>query len=591
MTSLPASILSAEQQTRLQGLARELSAEQLSWASGYLAGVAAAASAQRSAPAPVLAGARRGPQVTVLYGSETGHARGLAERIGRMLAEKGIHGRVTSMGEYKPRNLRDERFLVIVTSTHGEGDPPEPARGLVEFLMGRKAPRLNGVRYAVLGLGDSSYEHFCKTAKDLDARLEQLGAERLRPRVDCDVDFSATASTWIDELIPRLETLAGRAESPFLVASTPAGAATAADPSGGVLSATVLEHIRLNGRGSSKATFHIEFGLADADVRHAPGDSLGVITENDPALVDELLDALGMAADQDLVRSLQTEYELTVLTPGFIDAYGNAGNIEALTKLVSGPGRGALRSYLCDRQIVDVVREYPLKGLSSAALRGMLRKLQPRLYSIASSASAAPGEIHITVSEVRYQSAFGSRSGVASGNLCSRAGEGASFQVFIERNDNFRLPEDPATPIIMIGAGTGVAPFRAFLQEREAQGARGKSWLFFGDRNFRTDFLYQTEWQQYLKDGLLTRMDVAFSRDQDRKAYVQNRLRERGREVFGWLQEGAYVYVCGDAKQMAPDVNAALIDIVATHGGWDTETAREYVNEMTLERRYRRDVY
>lgn len=591
MVPLQASTLSAEQQARLQSLARELSAEQLAWASGYLAGVAAADSAQRSAPAQAATVVRRGPQVTVLYGSETGNARGLAERIGRELAEKGIHGRVIGMGEYKPRNLKDERFLIIVTSTHGEGDPPEPARGLVEFLMSRKAPGLNGVRYAVLGLGDSSYEYFCKTANDLDTRLEQLGAERLHPRLDCDVDFSATAGEWIDQLIPRLEALAGRAESPFLVVSTPARSAASADASGGVMPATVLEHIPLNGRGSSKAAFHIEFGLADGEVRHVPGDSLGVITENDPALVEELLDALGLIADEDLASSLRTEYELTVLTPGFIEAYGKAGNIEALTKLVSEPQRVALRSYLRDRQIVDVVREYPLKGLSGAALRGMLRKFQPRLYSIASSASAAPGEIHITVSEVRYQSAFGSRSGVASGNLCNRAGEGASFQVFIERNDNFRLPEDSATPIIMIGAGTGVAPFRAFLQEREVQGARGKSWLFFGDRNFRSDFLYQTEWQQYLKDGLLTHMDVAFSRDQDQKVYVQDRLRERGREIYGWLQEGAYVYVCGDAKRMAPDVNVALIDIIASHGGRDRESAREYVNELTLERRYRRDVY
>lgn len=585
MIAVHASILEPGQQARLEALARELTPTQIAWASGYLAGLVAQAAA--STAAQPAAAARR--PVTVLFGSETGNAGSLAARIGRQLTDRGVDSQVVSMGEYKPRNLKDEQLLIVVTATHGEGDPPESARGFFEFLMGRKAPKLEGLRYAVLGLGDSSYEHFCKAARDIDARLEQLGAQRIHARADCDVDFEATAGGWIEALTPQLATLAVPALPAAL--EVPAAPPPPGAPACGPASATVLDLIRLNGRGSDKTTCHVEFDVSAAGLQHQPGDSLGIAPANDPALVAELVEQLGLSPDESLERALHGEYELTVLTPGFIEGYARAGDIEPLVKLCADKDRTALRRYMENRQILDVVRAHPLRGLPAGQFTALLRKLEPRLYSIASSAAAAPGEIHITVAEVSFASPLAQRLGTASGQLCRRTEPGASFQVHVERNEQFRLPEDPQTPLIMIGAGTGVAPYRAFMQEREARGARGRTWLFFGERRFRTDFLYQGEWQQYLREGWLTRLDLAFSRDQERKIYVQDRLRERGRELYGWLQEGACLYVCGDAKSMAPDVQAALVDIVATHGGRDAESAREYLNDLTLERRYRRDVY
>lgn len=587
MISLNAPKLSAEQRAKLDRLARELTAEQLIWASGYFAGLAGQGA---TPPAPVAAAGTAAPSVTVLFGTETGNARALAGRIGQALAQRGVGCQVIGMDEYKPRLLKSEQHLLVVTATHGEGDPPEPSRGFHEFLMGRKAPKLDGVRFAVLGLGDSSYEFFCQTAKNIDARLAELGAERVHPRADCDVDFEAPAAAWIGEVTALFAKLASRTAPPLVV--LPGGLAEPPpEETAKPVPAVVLDRIRLNGRGSDKATYHIEFDLGGAPLRYLPGDSLGIRIENDPALVQELVDGLGLGADEDLAQALRTEFELTVLTPAFIEAYARAGGIEPLLALHADSDRKALRRYMENRQIVDVVREYPVSGLSAATLKGLLRKLQPRLYSIASSAVACPGEVHIAVAEVQYRSPFAERLGVASGALCRRIEPGATLDVHVERNAQFRLPEDPQTPIILIGAGTGVAPYRAFLQEREAQGVRGRAWLVFGERRFRTDFLYQTEWQQHLREGVLTRMDVAFSRDQGRKIYVQDRLRERGREIYAWIEEGAHIYVCGDASRMAPDVHAALIDVIATHGGRDPEAAREYLNDLTIERRYKRDVY
>jgi sulfite reductase (NADPH) flavoprotein alpha-component len=587
-----AGLLSMEQLARLQALARELNPVQRAWASGYLAAGAGATAAND--PASTAAQLR----ATVLYGSETGHARDVARRLGEQLGASGAAVRVLGMGEYRPRELKDERFLLVVTATHGEGDPPEPARGFYEFLMGRKAPKLAGMQFAVLGLGDSSYEFFCKTARDIDARLEALGGERLCERRDCDVDFEQPAAAWRAAAVPliaaRLKAAgatAGRVTAGEATAAATSPQASFTEDRSAELPAVVLDHLRLNGRGSDKATYHIEFDIDGSPVRHLPGDALGVVVQNDPALVAELLEPLGLGSDTALAAALGSGYEITALTPGFIEAYARAGEIGTLAELCAAKDRSALRGFMANRQIVDVVREYPVKGLSAQTLKDMLRKLEPRLYSIASSAEAAPGEIHVTVAEVQFRSRFGPRFGVGSGQLCRRIEPGTALQVYVQRNEQFRLPEDPATPVIMIGAGTGVAPYRAFMQEREVQGTAGRAWLIFGERRFRTDFLYQAEWQQYLKDGLLTRMDIAFSRDQRDKVYVQHRLRERGRELFAWLEEGACVYVCGDAQAMAPDVHAALIDVVAEHGALDAESAREYLNELTLERRYRRDVY
>jgi len=585
--------LTADQMARLSSFAREFSPSQWVWISGYFAGLAQAGGAGLApAQTQVVASSSAPEQALVLYGTETGNAKGLAKKVVEQFASRGFEARAVDMEAYKTRELKTEKHIIVITATHGEGDPPDPARPFFEFLSSKKAPKLNQAHFAVLGLGDTSYEFFCKAAHDMDAQLETLGAVRLLDRVDCDVDYEETAHAWIEQVVEAFSTRMEPASSPSLHVESPHAVVgeLAHGSEDQPLHATLGERVLLNGRGSDKATYHIEVMLENDDPIHHPGDALGVVVENDVALVEEIVHALGFNSNG-AAEKLRRECELTILTPKFIKAYGEAADAAELKALSAEGNRDALNAYINNRQIVDVVREYPVQGMAPDLFTGMLRPLKPRLYSIASSAEACPGEIHLTVAEVVYESPLAKRYGVASAYLNHRLEESAALRVYVEPNTRFRLPDDPQTPVIMIGAGTGVAPYRAFIQEREVRGQEGRSWLFFGDRRFRTDFLYQAEWQQYIKDGYLTRMDVAFSRDQERKMYVQHRLLEHGKEIFAWLEEGAILYVCGDAKHMAPDVHNALIRIVAEQGGHDEEAAREYVNALTADKRYKRDVY
>jgi sulfite reductase (NADPH) flavoprotein alpha-component len=582
--------LTDAQAERLQALVAELTPTQMAWLSGYLAaraqlgGDAAAMPAAAATPAGAL---------TVLYGSQSGNGAKLARRLAELAQARGLAVTLTSTADYKPARLRDERTLALIVSTHGEGEPPDSARELHEYLHGRKAPRLEGLRFGVLALGDSSYEFFCQTGKDFDAVLEKLGAQRLLSRVDCDVDDDDVAAAWLDALLREVSTVAG----PAATAVKPQSTAGAQYDKRHPYQAEVLENINLNGRGADKETRHIE--LAVPGLGYQPGDALGVLARNDPALVEALLAALDLPAaaavavgdaSVPLAEAL-AGYEITTLTRPFLAAYAALADSAKLTALLAEGNEDALRGYLSGRQIIDVVREFPVTGLTAEEFTALLRRLPPRLYSLASSQAACPDEAHITVAAVRYESLGIPRQGVASTWLADRVKPGDSVPVFIEHNDNFRLPGSPDTPVIMIGPGTGVAPFRAFLQEREATGAGGRNWLFFGDRHFHTDFLYQTDWQGWLKGGLLTRMDVAFSRDQAQKVYVQQRLRERAGDLYAWLQDGAHVYVCGDATAMAADVHAALRDIVAGEGRLTAEAAEDYLRELSRNRRYQRDIY
>ena len=584
--------LSPDQAARLDALVRELGQAQLQWLSGYLA---ARAELGAGAPAATVAPSQSQASLTVLHGSQSGNGAKLARRLAELAQARGLPVTLASMADYKPARLRDERLLALIVSTHGEGEPPDSARELHEFLHGRKAPRLEHLRYSVLALGDSSYEFYCQTGKDFDAVLETLGAQRLAPRVDCDVDYDDAAAAWIDSLLGQVSAAAAPAVSATTAATTSDGSQH--DKRHPYL-AEVLENINLNGRGADKETRHIE--LAVPGLSYQPGDALGVLARNDPALVEALLTVLKLPATASvkagdgtlpLADALDHYYEITTLTRPFLAAYGALADSGKLAGLLAAGSEDALRAYLHGRQIIDVVQEFPVPGLTAEQFVGLLRRLPPRLYSLASSLAACPDEAHITVAAVRYESLGVRRLGVASTWLADRVKPGDTVPVFIERNDNFRLPTNPDTPLIMIGPGTGVAPFRAFLQEREASGAGGRNWLFFGDRHFHTDFLYQIEWQAWLKAGLLTRMDVAFSRDQAQKVYVQQRLRERAAEVYAWLQDGAHVYVCGDATAMAVDVHAALRDIVAAEGKLDAEAAEEYLRELSRNRRYQRDIY
>lgn len=596
--------LSSEQADQFNKLVASLSPDQANWISGYLAGLKAAAWEGGGSPAMPAEGAQEASRITILYGSETGNAEHVAELARQRAIEEGFPARAVDMADYKAKDLKNEKLVMIVTATHGEGDPPDPATDFYEFVHGRKAPKLSGTKFAVLSLGDSSYEHFCQTGKDFDARLAELGAERLHERVDCDVDFEETAERWVEEALGVFAEHAQPAESApsNVVAFTGAGEQREAPKYDrkNPFPAEVLENIHLTGRGSNKETRHLELSLEGSGLSFEPGDALCLVAENRSDVVNELLEALGFSGEETiegprgevpLEEALRRDYEITTLTPPFMKAWAEQAGSDELDELVADDNRKQLMSYMWGRHVVDVVAEYPVSGLEPQTFVGMLRKLQPREYSIASSYNANPDEVHITVAAVRYHSHGRDRYGVASTYLADTIEPGDTVPVYVQRNKNFKLPSDSSAPIIMIGPGTGVAPFRAFLEERGEQDAGGSNWLFFGEQHFRTDFLYQTDWQRWLKDGVLTRMDVAFSRDGAEKEYVQHRLLERGREVYEWLQEGAYIYVCGDAESMAPDVHAALHEVVQREGGLSEEQAAEYVKDLQRNKRYQRDVY
>ncbi len=603
-----AGLFDQNQAQALNALLPTLTPEQTLWLSGFLAGLSRQGIAV-PAQGPVAGAPAAGPKVTVLYATETGNAAGVAKQAAERLIAAGLEARALNMADYKQRDLKSESHVIMVAATHGEGEPPEGAAGFFEFLAGRKAPKLDGVKFAVLGLGDTSYVHFCEAAKVLDRRFEELGAERLVERVDCDVDYEDVAEDWIVSL------------ADMLAADAPAQAAKAATaaPSGlaafglapadahapaytrkNPFESAVLESVRLNGRYSDKQTQHIELSLEGSGISFQPGDSLGVLASNDIALVDEIVEALDFApdapvsvngTDKPVAEALCDDLELTMLTPGFLKAYADASGADELADLTREGNEAGLHAFMKEHQVADVVARWPATGLAPADFTAMLRKLQPRLYSIASSHAALPDEVHLTVGVTRTTPRGRARAGVASTFLADRRVPGEQIRVYVSENENFRLPADPDQPLIMIGPGTGVAPFRAFMQEREETGAGGKSWLFFGDRRFTEDFLYQTEWQRWLKDGVLSRMDVAFSRDQAEKVYVQDRLREKAADVYSWISDGAAIYVCGDADSMAPAVHEALAGILQKQGGISAEDAEAHLKQMQRERRYQRDVY
>ena len=590
--------LSEEQWKTVRTVATALKPQQALWLSGYFAGLADAArpEAAHLVPAGLGSGTAASPAaartLTILYGSETGNGGSVARRLAEKARAAGLDPALIDMADYKPRRLKEEQDLLIVASTHGEGAPPASAASFFEFVEGRKAPRLDGVRYAVLALGDSTYEFFCGAGRRIDARLAELGAERLRERVDCDVDYDDPAAGWIDAALAALAPVTP-APGAISVAASPSPAAT--HDKRNPFPAIVIENLALTGRGSSKETRHVELSLEGSGLVFEPGDALGVQPRNDPALVEALLAALGLTGGEALTlkgeattlgAALDAVLEITAATPRFLDHWAELSDAAALKDL-AGDARAA---FLRENHVIDIVRRYPVTGVDAAALAAGLRPLQPRLYSIASSAKAIPDEVHLTVSTVRYGLNGEERFGVASGQFSRHAGPETVLPVYVQENPRFRLPADGA-PIIMIGAGTGVAPYRAFLQEREAQGADGRAWLFFGERNFDSDFLYQTEWQGFLKDGVLSRMNVAFSRDGAEKTYVQHRLLEEARDVYAWLEEGAHLYVCGDGSRLAPDVYRALAAIVAGQSGRGKAAAEDYLAALQESRRYQIDVY
>ncbi len=591
-----------EQTELLNRLLPTLTETQSLWLSGYLAAIqssslqAAPAVEERPAPAAVRAIPK---EVTILFGSQTGNAQNLAKKAGKTLEERGFQVTVSAMSDFKPNNLKKVKNLLIVVSTHGEGDPPDNALTFHEFVHGKRAPKLEDFRYSVLALGDSSYEFFCQTGKDFDKRLEELGGTRITPRVDCDLDFEEPAAEWTEAVLAGLSEGESSNPSPAAAASVSASApAESVYSRSNPFRAEVLENLNLNGRGSNKETRHLEISLEGSGLTYQPGDSLGVYPENDPELVDLLLAEMSWDPEETvrvkeetvtLKEALTAHFEITVLTKPLVEKAAKFSGNEELQQLVSDSNQ--LKSYMVGRDLIDLVRDFKPWNGSAQEFVSILRKMPARLYSISSSFKANPDEVHLTIGAVRYDAHGRERKGVCSILCAERLQPGDTLPVFIQHNENFKLPENPDTPIIMVGPGTGIAPFRSFMQEREESGADGKSWLFFGDQHFVTDFLYQTEWQKWLKDGVLTKLDVAFSRDGDEKVYVQHRMQENSKELFQWLQEGAAVYICGDEKNMAHDVHNALIDIIEKEGGISRDQASEYLADMQKNKRYQRDVY
>src|SRR5688572_3610234 len=613
-----------DRRDQLQQLATELNREQLMWLSGYFAGAAAAAPASipgfqnnllggnargqmasaaapaSVAPAPAAAAA---PSLTIISASHTNNGRKISEKLLAAVQALGVQARMIKAGDYQAREIAREKLLYVVISTHGDGDPPDEARGLYEFLGTKRAPQLPELQYAVLALGDSSYPKFCEAGRVVDERLAKLGAKRLLPRVDCDVDFEQLAKTWADDALARVREVADKfrpAGGGAAFAATPAAAQAPAiaelkreQPA----TAEVLANQRIVGRGALREVRHVELSFPGLGNLYKPGDALGIVHRNPESAIEAVLQATKLDAGASVTRDgkthtllewLRDERELTRIARPLLVQVAERSKAD-LSDLLGPNSTAAVARLTATSQVADVLAKYPAEWTPDA-LVAALRPVTGRVYSIASSPAAVGDEAHLTVAVVGSDTDRKLLAGAAS-NFVVNTEVDSQVQVWIERNDRFRVPADGARDIIMIGPGTGVAPFRGFVQEREATGATGRNWLFFGGRSLYQDFLYQLEWQQALKRKSLHRVDVAFSRDQERKIYVQHRIKEAGKELFSWLSNGAYLYVCGDASAMAPDVNAALLDLVGEHGGMDADDAQAWVADLTADGRYLRDVY
>lgn len=593
--SIKFSPLNEAQLKALQDLTAGIQPDQMIWLNGYFQGLAGGVTVGAGVPAAQPEVTAEKLPLTILYGTHTGRSKALAKVLCEKASAQNIECVTKPMDDYKTKQLKDEKNVLVIVSTHGEGEPPEMAEDFHEFITGKRAPKLDGLNYSVLALGDKSYKLFCQTGVEIDEAFKKAGANELVPIVKCDVDYEEDAAKWTEDVLNELEKLQPEPSAqPLQKASVKEEEVVYSRKN--PFKSTVLDKTRITGRDSDKEVYHLELSLEGSGIKYEPGDALGVIAQNPLQLVKDIIKSLGVINNEvvetrigklQFNEALEHHYEITTLTRDVIEKYAEKTGLKEVQDILEDEEK--LDHYLYGHDVLDLLQEYPAK-LTATEFLEVLRPLPPRLYSISSSQESVEDEVHITVSRVRYENKGRKRYGACSTFLADRLEVDETALIYIDKNPNFRLAEN-GNPIIMVGAGTGIAPYRAFLQQREVENKKGKSWLFFGERRFSSDFLYQVEWQKYLKKGYLEKIDLAFSRDQDEKVYVQHKLKEQQEEVFNWLQNGASFYLCGDMKYMARDVQQTLLDIIKTQGGMTDKKARAYFKKLKKEKRFMADVY
>jgi sulfite reductase (NADPH) flavoprotein alpha-component len=591
--SLKTNPFNEKQLQAFRELVTDLSSDQIMWLSGYLEGcLVAGGGGEIAYPEAAVSLPASNLNFTILYGSETGRSQSLADKLAEKATNKNINTQVFSMYDYNYKKLKEEDNVAIIVSTHGEGEPPDMAEDFYKYVTGTRAPNLGSLNYSVLALGDKTYKHFCKTGEDIDSALKNLGAYRSISMVKCDVDFSRDAELWMNNFIlnlaPSQSAQADEGES----GNSYAEEFSKTNP----YMATVLEKVKITGRDSDKEVYHVELSLEGSGLEYEPGDSLGIFAKNPEELVEQILEKTGFDPEQkvdiksneiSIKDALSYHLEITTLTFDVIKKFqAKTGNKE-LEKVINDDNLSD--DYLYGHDVLDLLDDFPYEWNANKLVE-VLREIPPRLYSISSSMESVGEEVHTTVSVVRYERNNRLRNGACSSFLADSIDLDEQIPVYIEKNPSFRLPANDSK-IIMVGAGTGIAPYRAFMQHRESMDVKGESWLFFGDRRFSADFLYQVEWQKLLKSKHLTKLDVAFSRDQEEKVYVQHKLKENQEELFKWIENGAHFYLCGDMKYMAKDVNKTLLEIIQVQGGISEEQAEKYLKNLKREKRFQTDVY
>ena len=587
--------LNDKQLSALNELIDNISAEQIIWLNGFLEGRlsglnsgATTISETKIESAPVAQ-----TNLTILYGSETGNSKSLADKLAEKATFKNISANVISMYDYNYKKLKEEENVAVIVSTHGEGDPPDMAEDFYKYITGSRASKLENLNYSVLALGDKSYKYFCKTGEEIYSAFKKLGAFSIVSLENCDVDYEAKAEVWMNNF---LLNLAPTVSVPAVANDGIQNAIVSEYSKKNPFLATVLEKVKITGRDSDKEVYHLELSLDDSGITYEPGDSLGIFTKNPDSLVEQIIKKTGFNPEQivdineeeiTIADALKYHLEITILTFDNIRKYFEKTKNPAIEKLLNDDK--LLDDYLYGHDVLDLLNDFPFDWNARKFVE-ILRKLPPRLYSISSSLESVGEEVHATVSVVRYEKNGRKRVGACSSYLADGIELDSQVPIYIDKNPSFKLPAN-GSKIIMVGAGTGIAPYRAFMQERESHGLKGNSWLFFGDRRFNADFLYQVEWQKLLKLNYLEKLDVAFSRDQKEKIYVQHKLIENQKEVFNWIKNGAHFYLCGDMKYMAKDVNKTLLEIIQTQGGISEEQAEKYLKNLKREKRFQTDVY